>query len=118
MQRSATRRRFLQVAGAATAATVLAPRTLDRGVAGARHDRPNIVVLVVDTLRADHVYGDRAQTPTMDALAKEGLSFTRAFPEAMPTVPARKSIMTGRRQFPFRHWRPGRGFVGQPGLAP
>jgi arylsulfatase A-like enzyme len=115
MQRSTTRRRFLQAAGAATAATVIAPRALDSGRAGARPDRPNIVVLVVDTLRADHVYGSRAQTPTMDALAREGLSFTRAFPEAMPTVPARKSIMTGRRQFPFRHWRPGRGLLAQPG---
>jgi arylsulfatase A-like enzyme len=110
-----TRRRFLQAAGLATATTALAPSTLDRSGASARPDRPNMVVLVVDTLRADHVYGGRAQTPNMDALAGEGLRFTRAFPEAMPTVPARKSIMTGRRQFPFRHWYPGRGLLAQPG---
>ena len=116
MQQATTRRRFLQTAGAATAVTVLAPSTLDSGRASARHDRPNVVVLVVDTLRADHVYGDRAKTPTMDALAREGLSFTRAFPEAMPTVPARKSILTGRRQFPFRHWHDYPGLLD--GLMP
>jgi arylsulfatase A-like enzyme len=118
MQQATTRRRFLQTAGAATAVTVLAPSTLDSGRASARHDRPNVVVLVVDTLRADHVYGDRAKTPTMDALAREGLSFTRAFPEAMPTVPARKSILTGRRQFPFRHWHDYPGLLAMPGWTP
>jgi arylsulfatase A-like enzyme len=116
MQRT-TRRRFLQTAGAATAATALVPRTLDTSGASALADRPNIVVLVVDTLRADHVYGRRAQTPNMDALTREGLRFTRAFPEAMPTVPARNSILTGRRQFPFRHWHPQRGLLGQPGWS-
>ena len=40
-------------------------------------DRPNVVLIVVDTLRTDHVYGDRARTPNMDALARRGLSFTR-----------------------------------------
>ena len=32
----------------------------------------------------------------MDALARRGLRFTQVFPEAMPTVPARNSILTGR----------------------
>jgi arylsulfatase A-like enzyme len=112
-----TRRRFLQAAGAATAATALAPRTLDTSGATARADGPNVVVLVVDTLRADHVYGRGALTPNMDALAREGLRFTRAFPEAMPTVPARRSMLMGRRQFPFRHWRPQKGLLGQPGWS-
>jgi arylsulfatase A-like enzyme len=117
MPRTATRRRFLQAAGAAAAATALAPRTLDTSGASARPDAPNIVVLIVDTLRTDHVYGARAHTPNMDALAREGLRFTQAFPEAMPTVPARKSILTGRRQFPFRHWHPQPGLLGQPGWS-
>jgi arylsulfatase A-like enzyme len=117
MQRATTRRRFLQAAGAAAAGTALAPRTLNTSRASARPGGPNIVVLIVDTLRADHVYGGRAQTPNMDALAREGLRFTQAFPEAMPTVPARRSILTGRRQFPFRHWHPQRGLLGQPGWS-
>ena len=35
---------------------------------------------------------------------RQGLRFTSAFPEAMPTVPARNSILSGRRTFPFRGW--------------
>ena len=113
-----TRRRFLQAAGLATAAGAFAPRTLDSSGAIGRPDRPNIVVVVIDTLRVDHVYAARALTPNMDALAREGLRFTRAFPEAMPTVPARKSILTGRRQFPFRHWHDYEGLMAMPGWTP
>jgi arylsulfatase A-like enzyme len=113
-----TRRRFLQAAGLATAAGAFVPRTLDSSGAIGRPDRPSIVVVVIDTLRVDHVYGARALTPNMDALAREGLRFTRAFPEAMPTVPARKSILTGRRQFPFRRWHDYPGLMAMPGWTP
>jgi arylsulfatase A-like enzyme len=89
------------------------------GVAPAQGvDRPNVVVIVVDTLRADHAFGRRARTPNIDALARQGLSFTRFYPEAMPTVPARRSILTGRRVFPFRGWQPHRGLLAEPGWAP
>ena len=118
MPYTTTRRRFLQAAGVATAATAFAPRTLDSSGASRRPDSPNIVVLVIDTLRVDHVYGKRARTPNMDALAREGLRFTRAFPEAMPTLPARNSILTGRRQFPFRGWRDYPGLLAMPGWTP
>jgi arylsulfatase A-like enzyme len=110
---AASRRDFL--AGGAAAAALAA------GVPPARAraaDRPNVIVVVVDTLRADHVYGRHARTPNMDALAHEGLRFTRAHPEAMPTVPARNSILTGRRQFPFRHWHDWRGLLDSPGWSP
>jgi arylsulfatase A-like enzyme len=83
-------------------------------------ERPNVVVLVLDTLRADHVgaYGGRALTPNIDTLAHRGLRFARVFNEAMPTIPARRSIMTGRRVFPFRRWRRHPGLVGAPGWEP
>jgi arylsulfatase A-like enzyme len=102
-----TRRQFL---GAAVAAGL--------DVRLRAEDRPNVVLIVIDTLRTDHVYGKRARTPNMDALARRGLSFSRCYPEAMPTVPARRSIMTGRRVFPFTGWRPYRGMIGDPGWAP
>ena len=107
-----TRRGFIG-AGAAAAATALgAPDT----AFGA--DRPNVILIVVDSLRADHVYGDRARTPNMDALVREGIRFTRAHPEAMPTVPVRNSLMSGRRYFPFRGWHDWRGLLDSPGWAP
>ncbi len=109
-----TRRQFLLTAGAS--ASVLAG--VDQFAAGQAEDRPNVLVIVVDTLRADHAFGKRARTPNIDALARRGLSFTRFYPEAMPTVPARRSILTGRRVFPFRGWHPYPGLLAEPGWAP
>jgi arylsulfatase A-like enzyme len=77
-----------------------------------------VLVIIVDSLRADHVYGSRARTPNMDELGRAGLSFTRAYPEAMPTVPARNSILAGRRMFPFRNWHDYPGLLDSPGWAP
>ena len=112
-----TRRRFIAGAGASTVglAGLGAAARVQRAEA---HDGPNVVLIIVDTLRADHVFGKRARTPNFDALAREGLSFTRCFPEAMPTVPARRSILSGRRTFPFRGWHPYPGLLGEPGWAP
>jgi arylsulfatase A-like enzyme len=108
---AATRRQFLGAAGMSLVAGLEVAR---RGGT----DRPNVVLIVVDTLRTDHVYGNQARTPNIDALARRGLSFTRCYPEAMPTVPARRSIMTGRRVFPFTGWRPWGGMVQEPGWEP
>ncbi|MBA3263390.1 MAG: sulfatase [Thermoleophilaceae bacterium] len=78
----------------------------------------NVVVVVMDSLRVDHIYGKRARTPTFDKVVSEGLHFTRAFPEGMPTIPARRAIMAGRRTFPFRGWHPYRDLPPQPGWEP
>jgi arylsulfatase A-like enzyme len=59
----------------------------------------------VDSLRKDHVgaYGnDWIRTPSLDALAEESLRFTRAYPESIPSIPARRAIHTGTRTWPFR----------------
>jgi arylsulfatase A-like enzyme len=115
-----SRRRFLAAAGA----TALSSTWLgSRGAASlgrVARESPNVVVLVIDTLRADYVgaYGGRAHTPNIDALARDGLRFTSFHPEAMATVPARRSILTGRRVFPFRHWHVYRGLMRTPGWAP
>lgn len=112
---STTRRRFLQAAGASAA--VLATGC-EMTSTQSSDDQPNVVVIVVDALRADHTFGSLAKTPTMDALAREGLSFTRCYPEAMPTVPARKSIFSGQRGFPFRNWHDYAGLIESPGWEP
>ena len=78
------------------------------------------MLIVIDSLRADHLrcYGARGmRTPNIDAFARDSMRFTRVFPEAMPTMPARRSIMSGRRAYPFRGWRPWEGMAGRPGLA-
>ncbi len=118
MAERSTRRRFIKQAGTSAAGVGGLFALASAGRGGARHDGPNVVVIIVDTLRADHVYGKRARTPNIDALARDGLSFTRFHPEAMPTVPARRSILSGRRVFPFRGWHPYRGLLAEPGWAP
>ncbi|MGD8330827.1 MAG: sulfatase-like hydrolase/transferase, partial [Acidobacteriota bacterium] len=61
--------------------------------------RPNIVVVLVDTLRADHLgtYGyARDTSPAIDALARRGTVFTTAYSVSNWTNPAIKSMFTGR----------------------
>src|ERR1700741_609242 len=44
--------------------------------------RPNVVVITIDTLRADHLgcYGyTHVETPNIDALARAGVRFSRAY---------------------------------------
>ena len=66
--------------------------------------RPNLVLLTLDTTRADHLgaYGHAgAETPTIDGLAREGLMFQRAYSVIPLTTPAHSSMMTGL--YPTRH---------------
>jgi len=66
--------------------------------AGGRTGRYNILLITVDTLRADHLgcYGDaRAFTPHMDRLAADGVLFEGAETAAPITLPAHASILTG-----------------------
>jgi len=87
----------------------------------AASERRNVVLIVIDSLRADHLrcYGARGmRTPNLDELARDSVRFTNVFPEAMPTMPARRSIMSGRRAYPFRGWRPWEGMAGRPGWQP
>ncbi|HEU5119239.1 MAG TPA: sulfatase, partial [Isosphaeraceae bacterium] len=60
---------------------------------------PNVLLIVLDTVRADHLslYGyDRETTPRLDALARGGVTFEMARSPAPWTLPAHASIFTGR----------------------
>ena len=60
--------------------------------------KPNIVLVTIDTLRADHVgrYGaPPGSTPALDALASEGLRFENAISPVPLTRPAHTSLLTG-----------------------
>jgi arylsulfatase A-like enzyme len=64
-----------------------------RGAAG-----PHVVLIVVDTLRRDHLsaYGySRPTSPHIDRLAAEGALFERAYSTASWTLPAHASLFTG-----------------------
>lgn len=68
---------------------------------GGQETRPDIILLTVDTLRADNVSAynpnSRARTPHIDSLAAEGIRFERAYSPISVTGPAFCSMHTGRR---------------------
>jgi arylsulfatase A-like enzyme len=109
-----SRRGFLKVAGAGAAGVVAFGAS---GALGSRYEeylpkggsKVNVIVMILDSLRRDHVgaYGNGwIKTPNLDALAKQSLIFDRAYPESIPTIPARRAIHTGVRTWPFRDWHP------------
>lgn len=60
--------------------------------------RPNLLLVTVDTLRADRVgfySGRHVRTPNIDALARRGAVFTRAFSHCTTTLPAHTDILLG-----------------------
>jgi len=58
----------------------------------------NIVLITIDTLRADHIgcYGyKQIKTPSIDGLAADGARFERAFAVVPVTLPSHSSMLTG-----------------------
>jgi choline-sulfatase len=61
-----------------------------------------VILISIDTLRADHLpaYGYRAgATPAIDALARDGVVFERAYSHSTQTLPSHVAMMTGRLPF-------------------
>jgi arylsulfatase A-like enzyme len=72
--------------------------------ASARYVPPapvNVVLIVVDTLRADAVNdpAGRYETPNIDRLARDGVLFPRAFASAPMTLPSHTSLFSSRPPF-------------------
>src|SRR5690242_21340170 len=66
--------------------------------AGVPNRPPNVVVITIDTLRADHLgcYGyKQIRTPNIDALAADGTRFERAYTSVPVTLPSHTMILTG-----------------------
>lgn len=76
----------------------------------------NIVLVTLDTVRADHLqcYGyKKIKTPTLDAIAKNGVLFEKAVTQAPLTLPSHASMFTGT--YPYvNHVRDTGGFALQP----
>jgi arylsulfatase A-like enzyme len=71
----------------------------------ARPLRPNILLYVIDTLRADHlgIYGyPKPVSPHLDALAAESVVFDRAYAQSGWTRTSVASILTGLTPFAHR----------------
>ncbi len=68
------------------------------GCGGGERKRPNIVVLVLDTVRLDYLsaYGyDRPTTPFLEDFATQGTRFERAYSTSSWTLPSHGSLFTG-----------------------
>ena len=69
-----------------------------------RTARPNVILVTIDTVRADHVgcYGAKgAETPTLDSLGHDGIVFERAISQVPLTWPSHTVILTGT--YPFQN---------------
>src|SRR2546427_150711 len=79
-----------------------------RSAAPARRPAPNVLLITIDTLRADRV--GAGITPTIDRLAASGLRFTAARAAAPLTLPSHTTLMTGL-------WPPAPGLPAPPFCA-
>ncbi len=93
--------------------TALSSSLLCIGLLGAARPSRNVLLITVDTLRADHLgsYGYRVSpTPNFDRLAREGVVFEDAISSTPLTLPSHASILTGA--YPLSHGvRDNAGFV-------
>src|SRR5580693_7171372 len=71
---------------------------IGRGPVAETISRPDVFLVTIDTLRADHVhcygYGP-IETPALDSLAKDGVRFAQAFTPSPITNTSHTTILTG-----------------------
>lgn len=71
-------------------------------------DRPNVIVVVSDTYRPDHLAVNghpRAKTPELDAWVSRCVTFDGARVSSFPTIPMRTDWFTGRFGHPRHPWQ-------------
>lgn len=81
-------------------------------------ERPNILLISLDTVRADHtslLRADRDTTPTLRQLAAQGTHFSRAFSQANESAYSHGALLTGR--YPSELARPDYQTYALPGTA-
>jgi choline-sulfatase len=105
------------VPGAIISAALAAFTACSSAPAPAPSSAQNLVIITVDTLRADRVgaYGyAAARTPTFDAVAKAGVRFDRAYATAPITLTSHASLLTGR--YPLGHGSRHNGMAINPSI--
>jgi len=80
-------------------AAAIAVSACSRAPASSNPQLRRVLLITIEAIRADHVgvYGyPRARTPTIDAIAKTGVVFERAYAAAPITLPSNATLLTGR----------------------
>ena len=103
MTAGASIRRTLPALGLGLAVILASVGTAASTEAPAPGDKRNLLVITIDTLRADRVgcYGGNLKTANIDRLAARGVVFRRAFAQATTTLPSHASLFLGLT--PLRH---------------
>jgi arylsulfatase A-like enzyme/Flp pilus assembly protein TadD len=121
MKRDGARFRARRLVWSALAGAVVAGCTGSSAVVFERRADQNVLLITIDTLRADALgsYGGAAATPALDALAARGVRYSFAHAHALVTLPSHASILTGL--YPPQHGiRDNSGYrlkTGTPTLA-
>lgn len=76
-----------------------------------KSEKPDIIVIVSDSLRQDHVgfYAGKscpAKTPNIDALFRDSVALNNMYPQGLPTIPVRTDWVTGIGSLTGRSWQP------------
>lgn len=88
----------MKIPGVVVVCLLLSLSALAAETPAAQASPPNIFLITVDTLRADHIhcYGyDQIQTPAIDGLAQDGIRFSQAFTPSPITNTSHTTILTG-----------------------
>lgn len=66
---------------------------------------PNVLLLVVDSLRFDVLFDEATTTPTIDGLVDDGITFSQCISQGISTAPAMTALLTGRLPLDYGgHW--------------
>ncbi len=121
-KRGISRRKFFKSASAAAGAGLAlessasgkpSPQTSDSGSVWERPptqqgNNLNLILLGSDTFRADNLAGYGSQwieCPNLNRFAQDAILFEDFYPEGLPTIPVRRTLMTGRRIVPTHYYR-------------
>src|SRR5579862_4329398 len=70
-------------------------------------EKPNVILIIADTLRRDHIGAFGAvdiHTPNLNRFAEEAVVFDNYRIGSFPTMPARADLLTGRFSFASLGW--------------
>jgi arylsulfatase A-like enzyme len=113
MPSNLTRRQFLKLAALSLAATASGKNLVDlqMSLADQTPDRPNVMIILFDTLSARHlpIYGyPRNTAPNLSRFAENAIVYHNHHAAANSTMPSTSSLLTGT--YPWTH----RAFFGTP----
>jgi arylsulfatase A-like enzyme len=106
-------RRIIRIGLSAGALLLLTTATLHLRTASAvvQATGPNVLLISIDSLRADHLSGygyDRQTSPRIDELAQQGVRFSSAVTSSPWTLPSHMSLFTGLDALSHGVWQHNR----------